>query len=163
MTDQLREARKLAAQMPEIERRAAQTRASLKRLEARLVASEEGHVFREQLTELARRADCEVRRIHLSDEQQRPWTMDDNPLAMTAPRGSSMKSPFVLHRRGLTLTITGTLASIEDLLRELEATGKLVYTRHLVLKPERARREQVTLQMELVFFNLSRKESATAG
>ena len=163
LDQQLREAQRAEAQLPAIRRRAADVENTLEELRERLVTIEDGHAFREYVIAMARRAGCEVRRIHLAQPQRRPWHPGDDPLAMGATTAAQKPSPFTLERRTLSLTISGSLAAIESLLEQFEATGKVIHTRRLGLKPDRSQRNVTTMEMELVLFGLSRKEITPTG
>jgi len=163
LEQQLNDAEIARASLPQIKSQFEEARQTLTELRAQLVPTDEGHIFREKVIELARSAGCEVRRIHLAQGPSRPWRPEMNPLTDAVSVRAAAASPFQLERQVLSLTVIGSLAGIVDLLDEMEATGKIAHTKRLTLKPDQTDRDVVTLDLELLLFNLEATESVTAG
>ena len=66
-----------------------------------------------------------------------------------------IESPYSLTMHQLTISVSGTLAGIKDLLNQLGSSGWLIQRRSLSLNPVRENRNQVVMDLELMLFDLT--------
>jgi hypothetical protein len=142
---------------------AASARASeLAALRQQTLAAKDVHAFSSQLVELTRNAGCQLRRIDLGEVQRRKWGDDDHPLRPQAI-ASGKETPYELHTQRVTLSISGPLESVQSLIGKLYALEKMVHTQSLQLRPTDDSRSEVSLDLELLFFDLQRAKKPAAA
>lgn len=122
-------------------------------LEDEFIDAESAESLRLRVTRLAKQAKCRIRRLTLSDELQRPWTLDSSPYESP---GLGADSRFLLESRTLTLTVDGTLPQLAALHVALEDLG------HFAVPSEMKLRKvgvggQLTMELDLSLFDLTEK------
>ena len=143
-----------------MQRTAAERRKKLADLEARTVSVEQAHLFRQEVVEFVRESECQVREIHLAEPSSRVFREGDSPLEQrSSGKRNRDESPYILNTQPLSLSITGTLPSVKNLLSRLQATEKMIYSKSLSLVPSRENREEVALNLELLLFDLTKVET----
>jgi hypothetical protein len=155
---ELDSARQIAAELADNESRVAAELAQLKVFEARTTNEESLPVLRGKLVDLAKETGCNIRRLSVGAASSRPWNPGDNPVdpAAQAKPGESV-SPFTLEWRPVSISVSGTSASLRTLLDRIVATGMLMHAKSLEMYPANPSRQSLSLDMELWYFTLVRR------
>jgi hypothetical protein len=137
--------------------------AQLEKLEARAVSSRRVDEFRNRMVEMVRESGCQIRRIQVGAGQARKWLKNDDPLQSTAS-GTDGKndSGFQLESQTFTLSVTGSLPKLKELLAALHAQHYLAHTKSFSLRPAGQDGKEASLDVELWLFDLARKKPVSA-
>jgi hypothetical protein len=156
LREDLDRARETELTLPAFEKRVAELEATAQQLEDRTVSDALVSQYRTNLMEMVRQAGCQVRRLEVGGSAHRPWLEEDNPLQATAPTPTANKTPFQLERRSLNLSVDGEMATIHNLLEQLEQDKTIAYPRRVQLHSAGGRGASATLELELWLFALIR-------
>ena len=156
LMDDLDRARRTEEFLPAFEQRVVDLEEKVSLLEGRTVSAESVSQYRNNLLEIIRKADCQMRSLEVGTPTRRPWLRDDDPLQSTAALGVTDKTPFQLERRNINLSIDGEMTSIHNLLDQLEKDKTIAYPRRLQLHSTGGRSTSATLELELWLFALVR-------
>jgi len=160
LSEDLDRTRQTAAGLPEKEQQVARIIEKLAVIESRAISSNSVSHYRSQVVDLIRKAGCQVRRIDVGSATRRPWRKGDNPLlAKTSQKAKDRKTPFALERRNVVLLVDGSMESVRELLKQLHEEDSLAYLHRLELQAMTRGSEQVTLEIELWLFALSRQKA----
>lgn len=154
------EAEEEASSAPALRKAATERSAQLSELRKRTMTLEGVHEFSSDVVEMTRAAGCQLRRVDLGTVQKRRWYENDNPLSAPPPNGK--ETPFELSSQRIALSITGPLDRVQTLLAELHRMDKLSHTQSMQLKPADEQRREVNLDLELLFFDLTRVKKSKA-
>jgi len=154
LSEELVRARQTAEQLPTFEKQAAAVRQELEALEVRTIDEAGVARFRSRLVDVVRESGCQIRRIEVGAPTRRPWIENDKPLNETTSPDAA-RTPFVLDRRSVILSVDGAMAAVQDLLARLEREQTLSHP-HRVHLQAGSGGETVTLELELWLFALSR-------
>jgi hypothetical protein len=155
---ELDSARQIAAELSETEGRVAAEIAQLKVFEARTTDEDSLPVLRGKLVDLAKETGCNVRRLSVGTASSRPWNPGDDPINPTAsPKPGESSSAFTLEWRPVTISVSGTSASLRTLLDRIAAAGMLMHAKSLEMYPANPARQSLSLDMELWYFTLVRR------
>ena len=144
--------------LPEYEKRVVELTQELEQIGSREVSEKTVSRYRSSLVETVRSAGCQVRRIDVSQPTIRPWNKDDDPLQNSIKSsGTSAKTPFALERRSVVLLIDGTMESVQNLLKGLHEEKTFAYPRRLELHSAKGQEGNVTIELEMWLFALSRQ------
>jgi len=150
-------ARETNESLPKFEQRVKQVVNEVAKLETRTVTEESVSRARSDLVGLIRESGCQMRRLEVSAPQSRPWVENDDPLVMKAPLGvSKNKTPFTLERRTIHMSVAGEMASIHNLLDELEKDKAVSYPHRLQLQSTENRKSVAAMDLEMWYFALKR-------
>ncbi|QDT68583.1 hypothetical protein MalM25_15060 [Planctomycetes bacterium MalM25] len=155
LLEQLAQANETAKRLPLYEQRIAEKASELAGLRDREIDDDEVAELRTWLVDAARQAGCRVRRIELSNPNERSWTDDDHPLSTPTPAKSNAKTPFRLRTRPVAFSVTGSSDEVMALLRTIDEDTRLKHTRTLDLKPVGRKTNELQLDLTLWFFALS--------
>ena len=159
----LAEARFVAQDLESFQRRVQVQVAQLEKLEARAVSSQRVHEFRNRMVDMVRESGCQIRRIQVGAGQTRKWLKNDDPLQSTASGGDAKNdSGFQLESQTFTLSVTGSLPKLKELLATLHAQHYLAHTRSFSLRPVGQDGKEASLDLELWLFDLARKKPVSA-
>ena len=159
LVEELDHARKTAKALPALEERVAKLTAVMRQFEERSVSQQSLSLYRSKLVEMIRDSGCQVRRLDVGNPKRRPWRINDNPLEKSAGAGSAAsKTPFLLERRDVALTVDGSMDNIRELLERLYKDKTFAYPQQLNLHGISRRGGSVTLDLELWLFALSRNQ-----
>lgn len=157
LAEELDHARETASQLPKLESQVAEVVDELRLLEGRSVSDETVSAYRNQIVELIRDSNCQIRRLDLASPVNRPWKDGDDPLQEGNASDSSRKAtPFTLERRNIQLSVSGRTQDIYGLLERLEKDTTLAHPERLELHSESQSGETVTMELEMLLFALSR-------
>lgn len=159
LKDDLDRARKTAEGLPEIEQEVAEITAKLQAVESRTISGDSLSGFRSKVVELVRESGCQVRRFDVGNPVFRPWLKNDDPLETTTARDAKKrKTPFALERRNVVLLVDGTMADLREFLSQLHEDDAMAYLQRLELQGDGRGSEQVTMELEMWLFALSRQK-----
>jgi len=132
--------------------------AELDSLERRAFTLDGAEQFRVELVDVVRRTGCTMRRIHLDQPRFRDWLeTEDNPLEDRPPKGADGETPFSLMTHQLALTVEGPLSSVQRLLSEIQSEDRMLHAASVSLRQSDGSAGRVTLDLELLLFDLLRK------
>jgi hypothetical protein len=157
---ELDSARNVAAEMKEFEVRVAEKVAQLKGFEARTVDDESMPALRGKLVDLAKETGCSIRRLNVAGASSRAWKPGENPFAQVPDRkvgDVATGANYQLEWRPVTISLTGTSTSLRGMVERVAASGMLMHTKSLEMYPSSPNRQNLTLDMELWYYTLSRK------
>ena len=148
------------AHWDELESQSEQLGEQLRNWKKRTVSTSEIHQFRGQLVEMARQTRCQVRRLNVTPGRQQPWRKHDDPtkpsfLQPTVDGGQA--HPYQLATQHVSLTVSGAMQSVRELLARMHAGNHIVHTKSLSINPSDSQGREVTLKMELILYDLVRK------
>ena len=125
------------------ESRVAEKLAQLKVFEARTVDEESLPALRGKLVDLAKETGCSIRRLSVGTASSRPWKPGDNPIDPTAKcqaRRVQLRH-LLLEWRPVSISLSGTSASLRTLLERIAAAGMLMHAkvvRNVSVEPDAA-------------------------
>lgn len=156
---ELDSARNVAAGLQAFETRVAEKTTQLKAFEARTVNEESLTALRGKLVDLAKETGCSIRKLSVGGMSSRAWQPGDDPTAPEVNRKPSdvTTSNFQLEWRPVMVSISGTSASLRNLVEKVAESGMLMHTKSLEMYTSSATRQTLTLDMELWYFTLARK------
>ncbi len=158
LAEELDQARQTAESLPAYEERVTAITQEIGEYEVRSVSQKSISQYRSKLVELIRTSDCKVRRLEVSAPTSRPWLENDNPLLKPVTKGSKVKkTPFLLVRRSVALTVDGTMDNISGLLEKLHQEKTFAYPRRLDLHGVGHHGGAVAVELELWLFALERQ------
>jgi len=161
LAEELDRARQTAKMLPTFEERVTALALEMGEYETRLVSQKTISLYRGKMVELIRGSDCKIRRFEVGAPLSRPWIEDDNALSQTEAKGSAVKkTPFILVRRSVGLTVDGTMENINLFLEKLQEDNTFTYVRRLDLHSVGQHGGAVAIQLELWLFALNRNKSA---
>lgn len=159
LTDDLDRARQTEAGLPEIEKQVGAIVQKLYLIESRTISDNSVSSYRSKIVELVRDAGCQVRRFDVSTPTRRPWTKNDDPLVTTAKKEKGAgRTPFALERRNFVLLVDGSMENLSGLLEQLQQDNSIAYLHRLDLHSTSRGSEQVTMEIEMWLFDLSRQK-----
>lgn len=120
-------------------------------VEDNLIDADAAETIRLRITRLVKQAKCRLRRLKLSDELRRPWTLDGDPYQSA---GLSGDSRYWLETRNLTLTVDGSLAQLAALQVAMEQLGPFVIPSEMNLRETGVHR-QLTMELDLSLFGVT--------
>lgn len=157
LAEELTSARHIAASLEQFEQRVAERRRDLEQREAYAVSEESLPALRSTLVDLAKETGCSIRRLTVGAAASRPWSAGDDPIAARpATKRGEADTPFLLEWRPVTISISGTSASVRSLLERITTSGIMMHTKSLDMYPSGSSRQLLTLDMELWYFTLTR-------
>ena len=159
MSAELESAHVVVAMSEQIESRTAERTSQLATIEARTVGVETLPALRTRLVELARDTGCSLRRVNVGATSTRPWREGDDAIAThteTNPQQPPVPTGFLLEWRPVTVSVSGSNASLLTLLERMEADGMLMHTKNFEIHPAGVNRKMLNLDLELWYFNLER-------
>lgn len=156
LTDDLDRAYQKKEILPAFEQRVAEMEEKVSLLEGRTVSAENVSQYRSNLLEIIQKSGCQMRRLEVGTPTRRPWVKNDDPLQATAASGAADKTRFQLERQNISLSIDGDMASIHNLLEQLEEDKTIAYPQRLKLHSTGGRSNSATLELELWLFALVR-------
>ena len=155
---ELESAKRIAADLEQFESRAAEKLAQVKLFEARTVDEASLPVLRGKLVDLAKEAGCSIRRLSVGSPSSRAWLPGQDPIsAAVDAKQKESNSAFLLEWRPVSVSLSGTSASLRTMLERVEAAGMLMHTKSFEMYPSSATRQSLTLDMELWYFSLVRQ------
>ena len=155
---ELDSARQVAAKLSETESRVAAELAQLKVFEARTTDEDSLPVLRGKLVDLAKETGCNIRRLSVGAASSRPWIPGDDPINPVASSKPSETSPaFTLEWRPVSISLSGSSASLRTLLERIAAAGMLMHAKSLEMYPSSPTRQSLSLDMEIWYFTLVRR------
>lgn len=117
--------------------------------------------FRRQLVEMTRNSGCRLRTIRAEPPQRRVWRKGDDPTATRGTQGSK-ETQFQLRSQVISLSVSGPVGRVREILAELQATEQLMHTRRLALRPRGEQREEIILDLELLLLDLEPRAAEAA-
>jgi hypothetical protein len=156
---ELDSARNVAAELQAFEKRVAEKTTQLKAFEGRTVNEESLTALRGKLVDLAKETGCSIRKLSVGGVSSRAWQPGDDPIAPVVNRKPSdaTASNFQLEWRPVMVSLSGTSASLRNMVEKVAESGMLMHTKSLEMYPSSPTRQALTLDMELWYFTLARK------
>ena len=147
--------------LPQLETDVAQIVSKLEAIDSRAISGDSLSDYRNRVVDLVRKSGCQVRRFDVASPVRRPWLRDDNPLITVTPAGAkTRKTPFALERRNVVLLVDGSMESLRELLGKLHQDDALASLQRLELQGGSRNGEQVTMELEMWLFAISRHTRA---
>lgn len=131
------------------------------KLRGQMLVVEDVHKFSSKLVEMTRKADCQLRKVDLGEVQKRKWFEEDNPLLPPPTHAKAKETPYELRTQHVGLSITGPMDRVQTLLGDLHSIDKFAHTQSIQIKPTTADRSEVSLELELLFFDLKRMKKTS--
>ncbi len=153
LTAELAQVTAIADDIEQLEARVAAETVSLTRYTARTVSPENVNEYRSQLVEMVHKAGCQLRRASVAPVQTRPWREQDDPLLDRHDKSNNQQTGLLLRRQMVTLSVSGSMTSLQSLLQQMREQRMLSHARTLELKPEGRNRNTVMLDLEIWFFD----------
>ncbi len=160
--DSLTEAQQQASELSSLKAEADERNRTLAELESQTVPLSQVHRFRSRLVELTRRSGCRVRKIQLGVPRATVWYEKDNPRKPPRAAERGPETPFQLQTQPVTLSASGSLNQVKQLLAGLHDTGKMMHTKRFNLRPMGPDRKEIVLELELILFHLQKKPANAA-
>jgi hypothetical protein len=157
---ELDSAQNVAAELQAYESRVAEKSAQLKVFEARTVDDESLPALRGKLLDLTKETGCSLRKLTPGGVSSRAWRPGESPVAAandTKPTDDSAGPSFQLEWRPVSVSLSGTSASLRSMVEKVAALGMLMHTKSLEIYPSSPTRQTLTLEMELWYYTLARK------
>jgi hypothetical protein len=157
---ELDSARNVAAELQAFETRVAEKTAQLKTFEARTVDDESLPNLRTKLVDLAKETGCSIRKLSVAGASSRSWHPGENPFTQNNDKMSAnaASTPNVqLEWRPVSISLSGTSASLRSMVERVAASGMLMHTKSLEMYPASPTRQALTLEMEIWYYTLARK------
>ena len=155
---ELDSAKQIAVDLDQFESRVGEKLAQLKVFEARTVNEDSLAALRGQLVDLAKDTGCNIRRLSVGGASSRPWAPGQNPVVPN-PDAKPNETPaaFMLEWRPVSISLSGTSASLRALLERVASSGMLMHAKSIEMYPSSPARHSLTLDMELWYFTLARR------
>lgn len=161
LTSDLDRARLTEQGLPELEKEVAQIVSRLEAIDSRAISGDSLSDYRNRVVDIVRKSGCQVRRFDVANPVRRPWLRDDNPLVTATPADAkNRKTPFALERRNVVLLVDGSMESLRELLSSLQQDDALASLQRLELQGGARNGEQVTMELEMWLFAISRQTRA---
>jgi hypothetical protein len=157
---ELESAQSIAAELQAFETRVTEKSAQLKAFEARTVDEESLPALRGKLVDLAKETGCSIRKLTVGGMSSRAWQPGQNPFATTFDRKTAEAasgSNFQLEWRPVSVSLSGTSASLRSLVEKVADSGMLMHTKSLEMYPSSPTRQALTMEMEIWYYTLARK------
>jgi hypothetical protein len=148
--------RQAIAQMTKMEARVQEQMAETAKLAGRVMDEERSERFRGEIVQLVRQSGCRLTRNTLGPAREREWHKNDNFLAVRPVSNKKDQTPFVLRTRQYSLTITGTMGNIVQLLADLSEKDYLIHAAGFTMRQADDEVNSVVLEMELILIELAR-------
>ena len=157
---ELESSQNVAAQIQGFETRTTEKLSQLKGIEARAVGEESLPALRGKLVDLAKETGCSIRKLAVGAATSRLWTPGESPITPAVaktPGAAAEASSYHLEWRPVTISLSGTSASLRNMAERVAASGMLLHMKSLEMYPSSPSRQALTLDMELWYFTLARK------
>lgn len=156
---ELESARRVAAEITPLQKRMAEKQAQVARFEARTVNEQSLQMLRERLLALAKETGCSIRRLNVGDATSRPWTPGEDLIGpSSATKRGDAKAACMLEWRPVAISLSGTSTGLRTVLERMLAEGHLMHTKSFEMYPSSPNRQTKTLDLELWYFSLARRE-----
>jgi hypothetical protein len=158
LLNELDSARNVASELNAFERRVNEKLTEFKSLEARTVDDSTLPRLRSQLIDFAKETTCSIRRINVGGVSSRLWQPGQNPLS-TIPdkKTADASSNCMLEWRPVNLSLSGSTVALRSMVEKLAGSGMFMHIKTLEMYPSSAKRDSLTLDMEVWYFTLARK------
>lgn len=103
-------------------------------LEAATYSEDQVHLLRGQLTDLVRQTGCQLRRIEVGAVSRRKWLADDHAIVPKPVAKDAEFSAFKLRSQVVSLSVTGGMSNLKELLAKIDEMNKLMHTQRLQLR-----------------------------
>jgi hypothetical protein len=155
---ELDSARNVAAELQAFESKVAEKSAQLKVFDARTVDEESLPALRGKLVDLAKETGCSIRKLSVGGVSSRAWRPGESPFAASDKKPTDAGGlPAQLEWRPVSISLSGTSASLRSMVERVAAAGMLMHTKSLEMYPSSPTRQTLTLDMEVWYFTLTRK------
>ena len=159
-SEKLAEAGIIAEELPGFRERVADTTTQLDALVERTLPADRVAPFRNQVVNLIRESGCQMRRISVGAVRSRAWRENDHPL-IEGKHSKGKETPFSLETRAVSLSVTGNMTEIRQLLSRIESNGMMMHARTLDIRPTSRGAGLIQADLELWCFALNRSKQRT--
>ena len=156
LVDDLDRARQMQQRLPQFEKLVEEQEAKTDELELLTVSDSSIAAYRDNILEIVRQSGCQMRNLQAGQPTTRPWLKKDDPLVKQVKATKGNKTNFQLQRRNLSLLVDGDMANIHTLLSLLQEQKATAFPHRVKLTPANARTGNVTLEMNMWLFALTR-------
>lgn len=156
--DKLALAEQAAAQVDTYEARVAEKRQKLEQQLNKTLHDENQTEYRNGMVKLVRESGCQLRRLTIGEPVSRKWGKEDEPLQKTFNK-KLKPTGYQLHRRNVTLALSGPATNIRRLLDRFEKHETQVHLQKVDLRPRAGDGARVELTMDLWYFTLKRGDA----
>lgn len=101
-----------------------------------MIDAEAAERVREDVMQLVRTMNCQMKRLTVSDARKRQWAQDDDPFDGSPPDMNGDLTPFVLESRELNLSVTGDLRQLSRLIVSLNQLDPFAVPSEMTLRRE---------------------------
>lgn len=109
---------------------------------------------RETIIKMVRDAGASLRRLEVSEDEMRQWSVDnDNPRADTMPLYSEA-SPFRLHKHHVEIQANGSFRSVGRILKAVNTSGWLMSTKDMLITPSGSSGSLASIEFNLLLYGL---------
>lgn len=155
---ELESAQSVASELGAFEKRVNEKLAQLKSLEGQTVDDASLPNLRGKLVDFAKETACSIRRINVGGVGSKAWQPAQNPLSTAIDKkAGETNSGFTLEWRPVSISLSGTSASLRSMVEKLADSGMFMHIKTLEMFPSSPKRESLTLDMEIWYFTLARK------
>ena len=126
----------------------------LESLRARSVEPHDTLVVRETLIDVVRKAGGRVRRLEITDGEERPWAIANDDPHFDNPPLYEEESEFVLHSHSVELQVDGSLLAARGILDSISNQGWLMTTKALTVTPTNDPQSPVAIELRVVVYGL---------
>lgn len=157
---ELDSARNVAAEIQGFETRVAEKITQLKGMEDRTVNEDTVPALRGTLEDIAKETECNIRRLNVGTTTSRAWKPGENLFAPSTDNKAAEPTSgpkFQLEWRPVSVSLSGTSASLKNMIARVVASKKLMHIKSLEMYPSSPNRQTLTLDMEIWYFTLARK------
>jgi hypothetical protein len=157
---ELESARNVAAELSAFETKVADKTAQLKTFEARTVDDESLPALRGKLVDFAKETGCSIRKLSVGAMSSRAWRPGDNLFVQPSgakPNDAANSSKFQLEWRPVSVSLSGSSASLRNMVERVSTSGMLMHTKSLEMYPSSPSRQSLTLELEVWYYTLARK------
>ncbi|TWT66305.1 hypothetical protein Pla123a_46990 [Posidoniimonas polymericola] len=155
LEQELADSLRVANNLPKLDQRLKEKLNELNEVESRTVDEEAVSDFRSRLIAIARDTGCRVRRISFGSTRSRQWYEDDNVMASDASAADRKKTPFAVETRPVSLSVTGSTASVRKLIGRVRSDGVMQHVKFLEMRSSGKNRQSVQLDIELWCYSLA--------
>lgn len=117
--------------------------------------------LRGEIIQLAREAECRIRKVQVGEIEARPWSSGDD-LRAAANQGDAKNQQFELASQKLTISAVGSVSGLRKMLNSIQRQPLLLQVKQVNLNPEPENPLSSVLDLEISTYQL-RKRVAKPG
>jgi hypothetical protein len=158
----LAQARHQLSGLEELRKKAAEKTSRAARLLDETVTADKLHQFRQQIADTAQKHNCRIRKLKIDSVRTRAWAKGDDPFDPSAGQARKINPAYLLNVQPVTLSVSGNLANVKELLSEVHNKTWLFRANTLAFYPSQEDRKDVILDCELLLISLTKAPDPSA-